>query len=297
MTVSRPSKRDTLRGSGFFAGFGEFRAEFIDNRFGFKVPNLDTATSGSTQPVTVGGEAECVDDIASFQTVKVFAFVQIPEHGDSVLTTRSAKRTIGGNGDGVNITSVTDVVGSEFALCEIPNFDNSVPAAGNDAGSVDVGGESNTADPFLVSVFNVVFTFTQSVPELDALVTRTGDDLTVIGRERDGKDISVVSDETAGSGTVDEVPKTEGLVPGGGQSELTVRGDDNILDKVVVSSQSSTGDTVIGFVSGELPDNDRLISGRGKDHIRGLRGSCNSSDPVVVAFQLASQYKGVLAHF
>lgn len=48
--------------------------------------------------------------------------VQIPQHADSILTSRSAERTIGGNGNGGDVTSVTKVVGSEFALGQLPNL-------------------------------------------------------------------------------------------------------------------------------------------------------------------------------
>lgn len=70
-----------------------------------------------------------------------------------------------------------------------------------------------------------VLAVTQGVPELDGTVTRTGDNLAVVGGERDGKDVVVVADEGAGGGTAGELPETEGLVPRGGKSVGTVRGD------------------------------------------------------------------------
>lgn len=50
-------------------------------------PDLDARSCGGTQPVSVGTEAERVDDMTAVQRVQMLAFVQIPEHGLSVLNT------------------------------------------------------------------------------------------------------------------------------------------------------------------------------------------------------------------
>lgn len=48
-------------------------------------PDLDAGTSGSTQPVTIGAEAEGIDGVTTVQGVKVLAFIQVPQHGLTVL--------------------------------------------------------------------------------------------------------------------------------------------------------------------------------------------------------------------
>ena len=48
-------------------------------------PDLDAGTSGSTQPVTVGTEAEGIDGVTTVQGVKVLAFIQVPQHGLTIL--------------------------------------------------------------------------------------------------------------------------------------------------------------------------------------------------------------------
>lgn len=48
-------------------------------------PDLDAGASGSTQPVAVGAEAEGIDGVTAVQGVKVLAFVQVPQHGLTVL--------------------------------------------------------------------------------------------------------------------------------------------------------------------------------------------------------------------
>lgn len=44
----------------------------------------------------------------------MFTLVQIPEHGDSVLTAGGGEGTIGGDGDGVDVAGVAVVVGFQF---------------------------------------------------------------------------------------------------------------------------------------------------------------------------------------
>jgi len=65
----------------------------------------------------------------------------------------------------------------------------------------------------------------KSIPELDAAVARSGDDLSVIGGEGNGKNVIGVSNETAGGSSSGKLPKAESLVPRGGKSIGTVGGD------------------------------------------------------------------------
>lgn len=48
-------------------------------------PDLDAWSSGSAQPVAVGAEAEGIDDVTPIQSVEVFAFIQVPQHGLAIL--------------------------------------------------------------------------------------------------------------------------------------------------------------------------------------------------------------------
>lgn len=90
-------------------------------------------------------------------------------------------------------------------------------------------------------LLNVELALSEGVPELDGSVTRTGNDLTVVGGEGDGENVRGVSNEATGGKSRIEVPKTEGLVPRGGKSELTVRRNDNVRDEVVVSVEDTLG--------------------------------------------------------
>lgn len=73
-----------------------------------------------------------------------------------------------------------------------------------------------------------VLAVTEGVPELDGAVARARDDLAVVGRERDGKDVVSVANEAAGGGTGGKLPETESLVPRGRESVSTI-GRDNLI--------------------------------------------------------------------
>jgi len=58
---------------------------------GLKVKDLDTGCCGCAQPVSVGREDKSVDDISCFERVEVLALVEIPEHSDTILASRSGE--------------------------------------------------------------------------------------------------------------------------------------------------------------------------------------------------------------
>ena len=81
-------------------------------------------------------------------------------------------------------------------------------------------------------VLDGVLALGQGVPQLDGLVPRGGDDLPVVGGEGHGQHVFGVVLEPAGGLAGGQVPQPQGLVPGAGQSEVAVRGQNNVGDKV-----------------------------------------------------------------
>ena len=110
-------------------------------------------------------------------------------------------------------------------------------------------------------VNNVELALAEGVPELDASVSRGRDDLSVVGRERDGEDVAGVADELSGGEAGVQVPQSEGLVPRRGEGELAVRGDGNVGHKVVVAVEDLLGEAERVVVSRQLPDDDGLVCG------------------------------------
>lgn len=230
-----------------------------NNVLGLQVPDGDARVGTSAQPVTVGGEAQSVDSVSSLKRVQVLTLVQVPEHGSSVLATRSAERSVGRNGNSVDVTSVANQVVLQLAVGQVPNLDNLVATTGNDDGVGLVGGEADAGNPVSVSIVDGVLALTEGVPELDGLITSTGNDLTVVSGEGNGEDILGVADEAASGGAVVQVPEAQSGVPGSGQGELTIGGDDGVLDKVVVSTESAASKAVLKLLTGQAPDNDGLV--------------------------------------
>ena len=112
-----------------------------------------------------------------------------------------------------------------------------VPAGGDDDGVLGVRAEADAGNPVGVAlVGDGELAVTEGVPQLDGAVTRAGDNLAVVGREGNGEDIVGVANESASGVAGRELPQAEGLVPRGGQSVGTVRGDD--LHKSAVSQSS-----------------------------------------------------------
>lgn len=95
------------------------------------------------------------------------------------------------------------------------HLDELVPASGDDDGVLGVGREAHARHPLGVTlVGDGVLAVTEGVPELDRSVAGTGNDLAVVGGERDGEDVVGVSNEAAGGVAGGELPEAEGLVPG-----------------------------------------------------------------------------------
>lgn len=88
-----------------------------------QVEYFNTTGSSSTQPVAIRTEHEGVNNITSLQRVQVFAIIQIPKHGDTVLATRCGEGTIGGDRHCIDVTGVTVMVSAQFALAEFPNLE------------------------------------------------------------------------------------------------------------------------------------------------------------------------------
>lgn len=88
--------------------------------------------------------------------------------------------------------------------------------------------------------------------------------LSIVNGKGNRQDILGVADEAAGGDAGAEVPKAEGAIPGAGQGKLAIRGDDNILNKVGVSTQSAEGLAVGGISAApltcQLPLDDSLIT-------------------------------------
>ena len=127
--------------------------------------------------IPVGAEGEGIDGISMVQGVEVLAIIEIPQHGLGILAAGSAEGTIRGHGDGVQVASVTNVVGLQLAVGQVPDLDKLVPSATDDERNRLGRRESDARDPFGVSSAlgvvsaDGVLAFSEGVPETDGSVT------------------------------------------------------------------------------------------------------------------------------
>lgn len=106
------------------------------------------------------------------------------------------------------------------------DLDELVPTARNNDWVLWVWAEADAGDPLGVSLLgDGELAVTEGVPQLDGAISGAGNNLSVVGGERDGKDIVGVANKATGGGSGGELPQAESLVPGGGESVSTIGGD------------------------------------------------------------------------
>mmetsp|Transcript_7586 Transcript_7586/g.12768 ORF Transcript_7586/g.12768 Transcript_7586/m.12768 type:complete len:318 (-) Transcript_7586:37-990(-) len=289
-TISRPGEASAMRNLGVLAHGGHVNLDFINHALGLQVPDLDGLGGGGAQPVAVGREDKGVDHITSIQRVESLALSQVPKDGSTVLATGGAQGAIGRHSNGVQVSTVTLEVGAELAVGQRPDLDKLVPASRHNDGGSQRRRELDARHPLSVAFLdNGELALTKSVPKLHGLVARTRDNLSVVSREGNRQDVLGVTNEAASATAVVDVPQTKGGIPRSGQSELTIRRDNNIRDEMVVSVKGALRVAVVTFLTGEGPHEASLVSGRRQDHVGVLRSGSNGSDPAVVAGQSSAK--------
>jgi hypothetical protein len=123
LAVRAPGQANALWLSALLANLDPVRLQLVDLALLLEVEDDDAAGGGGAEPVAVRGENEGVDLITSGERVQVLGLVQVPEHGGAVLATRGAQRAIRGDGDGVDVAGVADVIGLKAAGGELPNLE------------------------------------------------------------------------------------------------------------------------------------------------------------------------------
>jgi len=213
-SISRPGEGKASRVDGLGLEVGVVLVQIGNNCLALQIPNLNSTLGSSAEPISGWAENKRVNDVSSIQRVKVLSLVQVPESRSSVFTTRSTERTIGRYGDCINISSMSNRVGSEFAVGKIPHLHKFVPSSGHNDGVLNVGGESNTADPLCVTLLiNGVFTLSKGIPQLNSLVSGARHNLSVVSGEGNRKNVLGVSNESSCSGSIVQFPKAESSVP------------------------------------------------------------------------------------
>ena len=211
----------------------------------------------------------------------MLAIIKIPEHGLSVLATGGTQGTVRRHGDGVQVTTVSNVVGLELAVGQVPDLtsktkklskkilknkferpylDVFVPTARDNDGVLVVRREPDARHPFSVTFFlDSVLALSQGVPQLDGLVPGSGDNLTIVGGESDTQNIVVVILEAASGASSRQIPQAQVLVPGSGQGKVTIGGQNDIGDEVSMTMETLLRNAVLLVIAGQLPNDKRLV--------------------------------------
>lgn len=125
-------------------------------------------------------------------------------------------------------------------------------------------GESNSRNPVGVGSQSL-HTFTNGVPNLDGLVTRSRNNLSQVLGDGNRQHISSVAHESLGTFTRFQIPQSQGLIPRSRQSVSTVSRDGDILNNVRVASERFLWHTVlVVFTTGQFPGDQSLVSGTRK---------------------------------
>ena len=122
MTIRTPRQTHTLRLPALLPHGVVLWLQFVDLALLLQIEDDDRAGGGSAQPVAVGRENEGVDFVASGEGVEVFRLVEVPEHGSTVLASGGAERAVRGDGDGIDVARVTNVVGLDAAGRKFPHL-------------------------------------------------------------------------------------------------------------------------------------------------------------------------------
>ena len=113
LPIRAPTETDRLRLPRLLAHgpLVHVRLQLVHLALLLQVEDDDVARGRRAQPVSVRREYERVDLVAGGQRIKVFGFVQVPEHRCAVFAAGGAEGAVRGDGHGVDVACVADVVG------------------------------------------------------------------------------------------------------------------------------------------------------------------------------------------
>jgi len=155
-TVHAPAKASAL-GWRLVVLVADLNLQLFDQLFLLEIPDLDAGAAGSAQPVSVGREDELANFLFGVEAVKgvLGGIAEVPELGSTVFATGSGERSIGRDGDRVDVAGVSvggAKVGLEVEVAEVPYLDALVPTAADDDWVGGRGGELDGGYPFGVTV-------------------------------------------------------------------------------------------------------------------------------------------------
>lgn len=204
--------------------------------FAWQVPDLNSGFSTQYEPVFLGSEENAVDGWVDFSLSEVLSFNQVPDDCETVFATRGEIRGLWSHIERVNLGLVSNEGVLKAHGLVIPDLDSLVPRGGDNNWVLGILVELNAWNPVSVSVLlNGELALSNSVPDLQVLVSSTASDLSVIGWEGDSENVSAVTNESSAGNSFLQVPESEGSVPGSAQGISAILRKSDITDEVSVA--------------------------------------------------------------
>jgi len=294
--ISAPGNGDTdgVLGDGHKVGIAA--SKLGDASLLLEVEDLDAVLGGSADPVLGGVENELINLTASLKLVHELALLEVIDEDGALLTGSGAEGTLGRNTDGAEVASGTSEVELQLeVLTKAPDLDKTIPAAGDSNRGGRVGGEGNIRDPLGVAlVLKGELALTKSVPELDKTITAARHDLTVVSREGNSKNILGVTNKATSADTVGEIPKTKGVIPAARKSIVTIIGQFDVLNEVVVTVETTLSMSVFLAGAGQFPHHNSLVPRTRDEQVRALASGSQSSDCSIMSAELSDKLESHL---
>lgn len=201
-----------------------------------KIPNLDAVLGSQNQPVLLGGEENAVDGAVNFSLSEELALNEVPDDSETVFASWSQVRSLGGHVEWVDLRFVANEGVLEGHSLVVPHLDGLVPWSADNDGVLGILVEFNAGNPVSVSILlNSEFALSNGVPDLEVLISSTTGNLSVIGGEGNGKNVSCVANESLNGLSLFQVPESQGSVPWTSQAISAILWEAQITDKVWVT--------------------------------------------------------------
>jgi len=272
----------------------------LEDVVGGEIQDLDALVGTDDEPVELLGEEDDVDGGGAVNGGEELAVNKVPDHDGTVT---GAGGEVGGvldHIDGVDLSLVAGEGVHQLHVHVVPNLDGLVPGGGDDDGGLLAVVELDAGDGIGVLVLvNGVLAETLGVPDLNLVVETTGQDLSVVVGDGDGEDVLLVADELLNGLAGLHVPEADGTVPGGGDDEAGVAGQNNLGDEVGVTSVHLLGSSpfavlLIGLGVVDLPLDEGTVTGAGnKELLAVLLTDGEGGDPATVGLHETFVLKGV----
>ena len=211
--------------------------DLLNNLLRRQVNNDDAGVGTNNEPEKSLGEEDAVDGGFAVLLGEVSTAHHIPNHNVTVVGTGSKVRITNNHVKSGDLGLVSDEGVDQFHGGEgVPNLDGLIPRGRHAESGLGLVVEADAGNGLGVSVvLNGVSALGSSVPNLNLAISGTGHDHVVAGGDSNGEHVSGVTNELGESlGTLD-VPEADGTIPGGGEAELAVSSQADLLNEVRVA--------------------------------------------------------------